>query len=852
MSLETIMREFLLSHFLELLQEQETVETKEQPVSAPRIWGQIGGDSTRTGRQGNLRAAPGTGHLTQRANGVSRAVGDTKRHHPSPPEPPRNSPVVPQDFLIQPYMSLSVIQKGIEVQGGKTVSFAGTHPFGYRTIGLEPPLEPLPEGETQPGSVDREQYYPAPAEVQAVWQSRLYRPAAPPLAYEERALLAQHVPQERPYACGFDRYGLYIASWDHWDLWEGFDVVDRGAPAGISFGLMAGQFGFYTQEGQAFEELYPEREKGLAGIAVSEGITPESVYAYRYRFGAAEPIVDAFGAPLSRPVERTTYVPEATGGDNSDELEEYVPSQFDAQGRPINFAVRSRTVSISGGFASAPTGDYRTGYALMAYAFGSISIRNGSYDYNTPPEPLDPSATPPPEYREDATITYGPTAIYYGQPTDFLTGGAVTVDFPPFYDSTGSDPGGQRPEIDFSPPEYFGSYPHTVNEYPPGLNTPSGAYANNTQPSPSMNGVRAKLTDAQRDAAFPFWRGWPDPPTEESRAEVALLNKYIYGEPEGAVGDGEPPPYGRLANPTAELGAESTWAGLSWTTLEYVCDLFYADLPDPVTGEPVTHLWGVAILHDDGVYTVKVSKDETPVGEWPLEALFPLAPKDEPLVLKHLDGTLWPPAEGPTLKPHYTFAHPLWPLRDVGYLAPFRARLKNRFDKKLPPDCPVMLTFDSFANEYDPATPEAEQEFYPRDFDEAVISGISGVTPAQQGQLTAPFDPRKAPKSVATLQNFTVTVDLSDVQLPISYLVRAYVYVVAGMETAPNSYHPLAKPLKSKIWRLAPDLTGAQVVNGNVISVGLDKPYKIARVFAEIRGIKPFPAPLWLSGIIEN
>ena len=102
MSLELLLKDFLLSHFIALLQEQETVEATEQPVSAPRIWGTIAGDGSATGRQSNFRAAPGTGHLTQRANGLSRAVGDTKRHHPAPPELPRNSPVVVNSTPPQP------------------------------------------------------------------------------------------------------------------------------------------------------------------------------------------------------------------------------------------------------------------------------------------------------------------------------------------------------------------------------------------------------------------------------------------------------------------------------------------------------------------------------------------------------------------------------------------------------------------------------------------------------------------------------------------------------------------------------------------------------------------------------
>ena len=813
------------------------------------------GSTVFTQKQAQLVPSADKDVFLLQTGGDTWAIGDGKRYRPPHITPKRGSGAFPQDFLTQPFMSLSVVQKGVPYKGGTAPAFAGTfqHP-NERTIGLEPPLEPLPEGETQPGSVGREQYYPAPTEVQAAWQSRLYRPEAPPLTFDDLNLLAQHVPQERPYACGMDRYGLYIASWDHWDNWEGFDVADREpAPTSISFSLTAGEMLYRYANGDTF--VYsPQRTLGGAGIRVVTGENDEALYAYRYRFGVAEFIEtdeldeNGFRKRLSRPVKRTTY---SLQPEDSAETIVQLEQEFAPDRSSGFFSVRRTSVGISGGFASAPLDNYRSGYALMASAFGSVQVIAGYYDPNVPPIEYPPDATPPVEYVPDLGIVYTSSQFLPGQSTPYLTGGNVTVEFPTLRESSGSDPGGQDPPPDNSNISYGGSYPYTVNRYEPGF-TPPPDFGASSSPSPSLNGYRVKLTDAQRDAALPYSRGWPDPPTPESRAEVAKLNPFIYGEqddmwPQDSNG---PPPYGRLANPAGPLGVASSWFGLAWATLEYTADAFYADLPDPDTKEPVTHLWGVALTHDEGVYTLLVSKDEVQVGSWPLEDLFPTAPKDEPLILKHLDGTAWPPSEGPPLKPSYHFASSMWPLRDVAYLAPFRARLKTKFDKKLPPLCPVMLTFDSFANDYDPVAPDVFRQFYPRAFDKAKVTSISGTTPAQLTALTAPFEPKKTPKAVVTLQGFTVAVDLSDVQLPLKYLVRLYLYVIASKETAPDSYHPLQVAPKSRIWRLTVDVTDAEVRDDDTLTVNLDKPYWVARVVAEVRGLRDGTEPLWFGGVI--
>lgn len=125
-------------------------------------------------------------------------------------------------------------------------------------------------------------------------------------------------------------------------------------------------------------------------------------------------------------------------------------------------------------------------------------------------------------------------------------------------------------------------------------------------------------------------------------------------------------------------------------------------------------------------------------------------------------------------------------------------------------------------------------EFRPVLADAVIISGVTEVTPEQVDLLKAPFVLGEPVKAVATLQNFSVTLNLSGVTLPALYRCRVYVYVVGSAAIyAPLSHHPTPPKLpKTKLFRLF----GAEADNTNTVQVTLPQAAQVARLVCEVRG----------------
>lgn len=129
-------------------------------------------------------------------------------------------------------------------------------------------------------------------------------------------------------------------------------------------------------------------------------------------------------------------------------------------------------------------------------------------------------------------------------------------------------------------------------------------------------------------------------------------------------------------------------------------------------------------------------------------------------------------------------------------------------------------------------------EFRPVDASRLRITDVSGLTANQVQLITAPFLPNENPKVIATLENFSISCDLSEINLPSQYKLKVYVFVKGSASRfAKISYNPTPpKLLKSALWRLAPDVTGSSADNTNVVSVSLPQAYPVARLHALVRG----------------
>lgn len=104
------LREWLLSHFLALLEEADSLGAVEQPTSIPRAYGQYGPDGSFTPRQANLFPRPGQPHTTVKLGARRVALGDTPRYTPPFIPPPRGSPVVVLPLPDQPVTHEGVLE----------------------------------------------------------------------------------------------------------------------------------------------------------------------------------------------------------------------------------------------------------------------------------------------------------------------------------------------------------------------------------------------------------------------------------------------------------------------------------------------------------------------------------------------------------------------------------------------------------------------------------------------------------------------------------------------------------------------------------------------------------------------
>jgi hypothetical protein len=130
-------------------------------------------------------------------------------------------------------------------------------------------------------------------------------------------------------------------------------------------------------------------------------------------------------------------------------------------------------------------------------------------------------------------------------------------------------------------------------------------------------------------------------------------------------------------------------------------------------------------------------------------------------------------------------------------------------------------------------------EFRPLGSANVTISAVADLTTEQVNLLKAPFVLGEKVKGVATLQTFGVTLDLTGVTLPAAYRVRVYVYTLGSAAIyAPKSHNPVAGRLpKTKLFRLAPDVTGAQADNTNQVMVTVPAALQVGRIVPEVRGL---------------
>jgi hypothetical protein len=127
--------------------------------------------------------------------------------------------------------------------------------------------------------------------------------------------------------------------------------------------------------------------------------------------------------------------------------------------------------------------------------------------------------------------------------------------------------------------------------------------------------------------------------------------------------------------------------------------------------------------------------------------------------------------------------------------------------------------------------------FSPLTADAIVVSEVTGVTPEQLPALTAPFVPGQAITSLATLQNFTVTCT-ADANAPATRHLEVYIWVIGTAATyVAQSYLPVpGSPVKSKLWRLGPEVHGG-AGEGLSVACTLPSPVQVARLQVVPRGV---------------
>lgn len=126
-----------------------------------------------------------------------------------------------------------------------------------------------------------------------------------------------------------------------------------------------------------------------------------------------------------------------------------------------------------------------------------------------------------------------------------------------------------------------------------------------------------------------------------------------------------------------------------------------------------------------------------------------------------------------------------------------------------------------------------------------VITAVSGLTPAQVGKLTAPFKVGERVKGVATLQTFTVAVNLDDLVLESPHRLTVWLWVLGNAaKYAALGYNPVpGKPVKSGLWRLGPSYHGGEAEDADIVAVALPAPAKVARLRVVVQGLYRSPGP---------
>jgi hypothetical protein len=123
------------------------------------------------------------------------------------------------------------------------------------------------------------------------------------------------------------------------------------------------------------------------------------------------------------------------------------------------------------------------------------------------------------------------------------------------------------------------------------------------------------------------------------------------------------------------------------------------------------------------------------------------------------------------------------------------------------------------------------------------VDTVTGLTAAQVAALTTPFEPGQSLTAIATLQNFTVTCS-ADANAPANRHLEVYIWVIGTAATyAAQSYLPvLSSPVKSKLWRLGPEVHGG-AGEGLSVACALPAPAQVARLQVVPRGVYNDPIP---------
>lgn len=126
--------------------------------------------------------------------------------------------------------------------------------------------------------------------------------------------------------------------------------------------------------------------------------------------------------------------------------------------------------------------------------------------------------------------------------------------------------------------------------------------------------------------------------------------------------------------------------------------------------------------------------------------------------------------------------------------------------------------------------------FLPLTVDAIKVAGITGLSAAQVTALTTPFEPGQSLAAVATLQTFTVTCT-ADADAPANRYLEVYVWVLGKpLVYAAISYNPVPTPIKSRLWRLGPEVHGGAGAGLSVVCT-LPSAAPVARLQIIPRGV---------------